>query len=169
MIRHLQSTWTLWNKLRLAGPLPEFILLSPTMSPYCPRALEWDSRRLERKPRRHASLLPMTEGPASFTPQRRSKPVDPRKPQGKERMVSGAAPEKDQSSEEVTRPKPHKHSLMLWLHKTHRSFHLFPWRHLWFSSSISRDKETKLAFTFPRYNQAPRAPAAPCGLPHSPS
>jgi hypothetical protein len=49
MIRHLQSTWTLWNKLRLAGPLPEFILLSPTMPPYCPRALEWDSRKIRKE------------------------------------------------------------------------------------------------------------------------
>lgn len=33
MIRHSQSTWTLWNKLRVASPLPEFILLSVITCP----------------------------------------------------------------------------------------------------------------------------------------
>lgn len=40
--------------------------------------------------------------------------------------------------EEGTCPKPHKCCLMLLLHKTDYNFHLFPWRHLWFSSKNSR-------------------------------
>lgn len=84
---------------------------------------------------------------------RKSRVENPRKTKLKKREWGDLAmsARRSKHKEEVTRPQPHEHCLMLLLHKADYNFHLFPRRHLWFSSENSRWKETKLAvYIFPR-------------------
>lgn len=101
MIRHSQSTWTLWNKLRVASPLPEFILLSAITWPIIQGL--WNETRKDKK-----------TNPDTVTVYLRGRAIwKTQKVQGKGTLFSGAAPEKDQSSEEVARQGSHTNTAYL--------------------------------------------------------
>lgn len=76
--------------------------------------------------------------------QRKSRVKNPRKPELEEEWrVVKFSWRNSWHQEEATCPKPHKHCLMLLLHKTDYTFHLFPRRHLWFSSKKFKMKGNK--------------------------
>lgn len=117
MIWHSRSTWTLWNKLRVASPLREFILLAAITRPIIQGL--WNETRKDKKTNPDTvtvylrgraiwkTLESSRKGSAVFWGHtwERSELWGSNSP--------GVAPEKDQSSEEVARQGSHTNTAYL--------------------------------------------------------